>query len=385
MNKLLNSPLVSLIILLVIIITIFAVSYTSDRIPNLVPFSGTIEDLVTSEDTLHILTFPEYFPESVISDFENSNNIHIALEYFESPSQLKNLIENNTKYDIVIINDYLVKPISDSGYLKPIEHHKLSNFKLIDTRFRAIDYDYGNQHSIPFVWGTVGLSYNSNYVLGIPLTWKNLFEPTRIEYLSGKISLLDDYRITMGILLLKRGLDPNSIKSDDLAIITERLLQLVPYIVIDNLSTIEERLTNEELYMGMMWSGNAAMISTDNHNLRYTLPSEGTVFWVDNLAITSHSDNQTMAYKFIDYLLDPRVMSTITNSNYHANPITYSRRYIHRRILNGPAYANPYFSGDVKMIKFIGDYDSLYQKHWDIFMDSLASYHGHSVYSNGLQ
>lgn len=380
MNKILNSPLFSLLVLILILITVGVISYRNGTVSNMLQIN-TITDTegVAVGDTLHILTYPEYFPDHIFDEFESQNNVVIVVDILETPTQLQQMVESETSYDIIIVNDYLVKPLSDAGLLMPIAHNRLSNFRFIDSRFRAIDYDYGNQHSIPFIWGTVGLTYNSHNVVGLPLSWERLFDPKRIEYLSGRISLLDDYRVTMGVLLLKLGYSPNTTNVDEIEIITERLLQLVPYVVLDNLSKIENDLLNEELYLSMMWSGSASMLSTSNRTLRYTLPSEGTIFWVENLAITSYSDNHHLAYLFIDYLLEPEVIAQISNSNFHANPVTYSRRYIHRHILNGPAYANPSLSSGVNMINHIGEDDTLYQRYWSVFTDSLEAYKEYTI------
>lgn len=380
MNKLLNSPLASLLILVAIVITGITILYSNERTSVMLPFTDTLnETTIASGDTLHILTYPDYFPEAIIHLFENYSNSKVEVELFESPSQLRRLVVENTHYDLIIVNDYSVRPLSENGQLSPISHNKLSNFQYIDSRFKAIDYDYGNRYSIPFMWGTVGLSFNSEYVIGLPLTWKNIFESDRIEYLSGNIGLLDDYRVTMGILLMEQGYDPNTVNEEDVLAVTEKLMELIPHILIDDIEIIESDLINEDLYIGMMWSGSAAMISSKNHNLRYSLPSEGTIFWVDNLAITSYSDNIDLAYKFIDFLIDPRNIAAITNENFHANPVTHSRRYVDRHILNGPAYANPYFSDGVIMVKNIGEFDSFYEKQWDVFMDSLSSYNSRPV------
>jgi spermidine/putrescine transport system substrate-binding protein len=375
MEKIKNSPYTSLFVLFLIITLVLVHQYSRENVPSILPFSGTTDGSdFTRADTLYILSYPEYFPKDLIVEYERTHDITIAVTFIDSPSHLKLIVEQDHNYDLIIINDYLVKPFSDSGLLKPLDLHKIKNYHLIDVRFKSMGYDYGNSHSIPFTWGTVGLSYNSEYVVGLPLTWKKLFEPVNVGYLRGKISLLDDYRITMGILLIKNGFNPNSTNPDELQIVYDRLMRLVPYVVMDEIENVENMLVNEDLYMSMMWSGSATMISRKNHDLRYTLPSEGTIFWIDNLAIPHSTKKLVEVYEFINYVLDPRVIASITNSNNTANPVTYSRRFIHRHILNGPSYANPYFSGDVKMIEYIGENDSLYDRHWQAFLDSLKSY-----------
>lgn len=375
-NKLMDSPYLSLAILLLISVAILTVVYQNERV---LPLRQSTDFTPTIVDTLHVLSFPEYFPESVLEEFEEQYRIKVQVTPFLSPSQFLEMIGNDNRYDIVVLNDYLVKPLSEEGIIAPILQNKLSNYQYIDIRFKANDYDFMNQFSIPFVWGTVGLSYNTENIVGLPLSWKNLFDPEQVSYMSGRIVVLNDYRVTLGLLLMANGCDQNTLNEDEIAMASELLMRLIPYLapneILENLEVVEEMFINEELYMGMMWSGSATMLSISNHNLRYTLPDEGTIFWVDNIAFTSNSTKQDIAYKFVDYLLSQRVMASLSNTHYHANPVTYSKRYIQRRILNGPAYMNPYLAGEVTMIKDIGDHDLIYKKYWNVFLDSLKSYH----------
>lgn len=143
-------------------------------------------------------------------------------------------------------------------------------------------------------------------------------------------------------------------------------------------------MLEEDLYISMMWSGNASKLSSNNHNIRYSLPSEGTIFWVDNITVMNNVDNLLLAYSFIDYLLEPEVIAEVTNTFYEANPVTYSRRFIEPRILKGPSYSNPYLSDTFHMIQDLGEFDSVYLENWDLFLDSLDRYQ-RSIESGGLQ
>lgn len=334
-------------------------------------------------DTLRIITPPEYFPKETIDQFETNFNTVVEIQIYHDQKELYSKIEEES-YDIAIVVDYLVEPMTEQGLLKRINHNYLKNFIEIDARFRELDYDYGNQYSIPFVWGTVGLSYNKKYVLGLPFSWDAILHPDHVNYLSGKISLLTDHRVTLGVLLMNNGYDPNSTNEEEVQQATNQLVNLIPHIVYDQIEEVEQMMMDEDLYISMMWSGNASKLSSTNTNIRYSLPSEGTIFWVDNMVILDKMDNLLLTYSFIDYLLEPEVIAEITNTFYEANPVTYSRRYIEPRILKGPSYSNPYLSDTFHMIQDLGDFDSVYEEHWDYFIDSLERYQDLSTVNSGL-
>jgi spermidine/putrescine-binding protein len=122
-----------------------------------------------------------------------------------------------------------------------------------------------------------------------------------------------------------------------------------------------------------MWSSNATHASSLNPNVRFTLPSEGSIFWVDNLTIPIHSRNLLLAYAFIDFALDPMVAAEMTNQSFEANPVTYSRRYIEGRILKGPSYSNPYLSNNVSMIRYLDEDEAIYVSNWNRFLQAMDS------------
>jgi len=102
-------------------------------------------------------------------------------------------------------------------------------------------------------------------------------------------------------------------------------------------------------------------------NFRFLLPPKGSLFFVDNFAIPSTSRQDSLAYKFINHLLAPRIAAKLTNENYYANTVSDSRRYINRMILKGPSYTNPFFSTNMYTVKDLGEFDTIYIKEWERF------------------
>ena len=67
-------------------------------------------------------------------------------------------------------------------------------------------YDPGNEHSVPYVWWTTGVGYDTTKVTDSPTSSKALWDP---RY-KGHISMMDDYQETFGLALIQLGYSANT-------------------------------------------------------------------------------------------------------------------------------------------------------------------------------
>ena len=377
-NKLISSPQFSITV--IIIMMLLVVWYRNpDIFTDIKETYTTTQELMDRSDTLRVYSFPNYFTEEIISQFEDRFNVEVVIDYYDSNEEMIAQMQQGKQADVIVPTDYIVAFLAREGYLEPIDRSKLPNYEFLDGRFREMDYDYANQYSIPYFWGSVGISYNQHYVMGLPLSWNTILDPSKIGHLRNRISILDDVRMTLGISLISLGYSPNTKNEDEIALATQRLIDIIPYLRMIKSENLEEDFKSDEVVIGMYWSGSSAKAANDNRNLRFILPSEGSIFFVDNLAIPINSTGKTIAFEFINYLLDPMVAAQLTNKNFFANPVTHSRRYIDRLILKGPAYKNPFLSPNIYVIEDLGIATLLYLKYWDMFKDSAAVNMKHEV------
>ena len=67
-------------------------------------------------------------------------------------------------------------------------------------------------------------------------------------------------------------------------------------------------------------------------SIQLVIPKEGSVMWLDVMAIPKTSSRPDLAYKFINFILAPENMGIITNETYYANPVSASLPYIKPQI-----------------------------------------------------
>lgn len=370
-NGILNSPSVTfgLLAVLVLIFTLYNFDVHQKIIPGLNETSGYE---ISSSDTLHIYSFSGYFHDDVLRDFSRRFNVNVRLSLYDTNEQLRDSLLAGNVYDIVVPTDYMVTELLNSGLIQSINKDQIRNYLNIDVRLRELDYDFGNNYSIPYFWGAIGLMYENNYVLNPPLTWKAIFDTTDIKQVRHRVAILDDARTTMGIALIANGHSPNTTDPLLIRAAADTLIKIAPFLGSVLSDGMESKFDNGELYMAMNWSGSAALATSIIPSIRFSMPAEGSIFFVDNLSIPVNAKYTTLAYLFIDYLLDAENAARMTNTNFYPNPITYSRRYIDRMILKGPAYFNPFLTANsnIHFIRDLGATDTLYTYHWQRFQEA---------------
>jgi putrescine transport system substrate-binding protein len=78
-----------------------------------------------------------------------------------------------------------------------------------------------------------------------------------------------------------------------------------------------------------------------NMTIDYRIPKEGTLLWVDSLAIPADSKNVDNALKFIDYLNDPQVAANGVNYVSYASPNTAALALVDPEVKDNPAIYPP--------------------------------------------
>jgi spermidine/putrescine transport system substrate-binding protein len=366
----LASPYATLTVLILIVLLALSLR-NPDKVESVINFTLSISPDPVYSDTLHVFSFTEYFDNyKVIHEFEKKHNIKVHITEYKSIEQLYDSLLAGIAYDIIVPTDYMVTQLANEGKIMAIDRDLVSNFFLIDIRFSEMDYDYGNRFSIPYFWGSIGLMYDVDYVPNPPLSWSAIFDTTQINRMRYSISMLDDARMAIGIALITLGYSPNTTDNAQITEAADKLIGLAKYMSSLQSDNLEPLFRDNTLNIAVNWSGNAALIASRNKSIRFALPAEGSIFFVDNLSIPANAKNPKMAHAFIDYLLDPRVAAEITNYTFYPNPITDSRKYVDRIILKGSSYLNPFLSSNITYTRDLGVADTLYTYHYRRFREA---------------
>jgi len=258
----------------------------------------------SGKNVLNIYNWGDYIDPALIKQFEKESGIKVVYQTFDSNEAMLTKIEQGgTTYDIAVPSDYAIAKMIDEKLVLPIDHQKIPNLKNIDSRFLDLSFDPKNKYSIPYFWGTVGIVYNKDLIGKKPTSWKDLWDPK----LKNQILLADGAREVIGMSLNSLGYSLNETNESKLQEAKANLMRLTPNVKAIVGDEIKLLLANEEAGLGVVWSGDAHEIMSENDKLDYVIPKEGSNVWFDNIVIPKTAKNVKGAHQFINFMLRPDI------------------------------------------------------------------------------
>jgi putrescine transport system substrate-binding protein len=331
------------------------------------------------EQVLNLFIWSDYMAEDTISNFEAQTGIKVNFGFYDNNEIVDTmLLAGNSGYDIVVPSGSFLERQVRAGLLLALDKSKLPNLVNMDPTVMdaAKEHDPDNAHSVPYMINTIGLGFNTAKAQsalgdGVELnSWDLLFQPENAEKLAScGIAVLDSPSEVMGIALHYLGLDPNSESADDLAKGEALLNSIKPYIRYFHSSQYIDDLGNGEICMALGYSGDvfiAADAAADGVEIEYVIPNEGAATLFDFLAIPADAPHPDNAHKFINYIMEPKVVADITNYVFYANPNVPALEFVDEEVKSNPGIYPP---ADVLAKAFVmrshsPDYEDLLSRTW---------------------
>ena len=238
---------------------------------------------------------------------------------------------------MVALEHNAIQPLVAEGLLADIDYRNVPNFKNISSDFRDLGFDPGNEHSIPYDYGTTGLLVRSDLVSPPITRWADLWEPR----LAGKIATRAQSFELIGVALKSLGYPLNSEDSQQLEAALQRLLDLKPVIVDDETNKAIPTLLSGEAVIMVGWPRDALEARRQNEAIAYVLPEEGTLLWSDAFVIPASSPHKSTAELFLNFLLRPEIGAQIVNENLYTTANRAAYPFIKPEILNDPIIFPP--------------------------------------------
>ena len=252
--------------------------------------------------TLHIYNWGEYTGENLISDFEKKTGCKVVMDLFDSNEQMYIKIANGESYDILVPSDYMIERLLQEDMLQPLDENQLDCLDEISDSVKGLPYDPNNEYSIPYFWGTVGIVYDKTKVDEKDLE-KEGFNIFLNQKYKGDIYLYDSERDSFAMALKGLGYSMNTDDEKELLEANNWLLQCVqtmqPEIVTDE---IIDNMAQGRKALGLIYSGDAAYIMSENEDIGFYMPKTGTNIWSDALVIPKNATNVELAHEFINYV-----------------------------------------------------------------------------------
>lgn len=312
--------------------------------------------------TLHVLNWGDFMDDNVIKAFEKEYpNITVEYETMASNEEMYIQLKSGSIYDICFPSDYIIQRLIREDLLHEMDHSRLPHMVNLDERFLDIEFDPGNRYSLPYMWGTLGILYNSNMVNEPITSWNSLWDAQYEQ----KIIMYDSVRDSFTPALSRLGYDINTKVDSEIQAAEQSLIDQKSLVLAYGLDDIRDKMIGEEAALSVVYSGDALAAMSENSDLAYVVPEEGSNIWYDNVVITKTSENVDAAYLFIDYLMRAEIAKVNTEFIGYSTPNKAAFALLDTEWQNDPVYQPTQAEIDrCEIHKDLEDYMAIYNDAW---------------------
>ena len=305
---------------------------------------NTDEDdgFTTNERTgeLNFANWPAYIDKRkgespTLLQFEDKTGIDVNYEEVINDNQsfyskIRESLANDdpTGYDIIVVTDWLVNKMGNFGYLEELDHSRLPLFdKNAAEIYKDPTYDPDNKWSVPWQSGITGVAYNED-LTGRPITsTEELFNP---EW-EGKVGMFTEMRDTMNLTLLSMGIKPEDATLEDAQAAQEKLLKQVEDGIVRQYygNDYVGPLANGDLAVCVAWSGDVIGKTLGaNSPVKFSVPVEGGLLWVDNMAIPQNAEHPIDAHVMMNFVYNPEIAAQMTAWINYISPVPAAKEIL---------------------------------------------------------
>ena len=324
------------------------------------------KDRAAAGEQVVVYNWGEYIDPAVLDMFEEETGISVVYEEFETNESMYPKVQAGAvAYDVVCPSDYMIQRMIENNLLAEINFDNIPNLKNIGTQYmeQSKAFDPENKYSVPYCWGTVGILYNKTMVDEPVDSWSILWNKKYAD----QILMQNSVRDAFGISLKYCGYSLNSTDLDELNEAQELLLKQKPLVQAYVVDQVRDKMISGEAALGVIYSGEAIYTQSENPDLEYVVPKEGSNVWIDSWVIPKNAKNKENAEKFINFLCRADIAKLNFDYITYSTPNTAARDLIEDEAIRNSSIAFPdnEILNRCETYQYLGTkYDEIYNKLW---------------------
>ena len=288
------------LVLLVSMVFVFAVGCSDDR------------------PVINVYNWGDYIDTDVIKEFEDEFGIKVNYSMYETNEDMYiKLKQGGSSYDVVIPSDYMIEKMIREDMLLKLNIDNIPNIVKVNEDLLSPDYDPTNEYSVPYMWGTVGILYNTTMVETPLDSWDILWD----EKYDDQIIMLNSQRDSLAVALKRLGYSMNTRDVGELEEARDELILQKPLVYAYLGDQVKDTMIAGEAALAVVYSGDAVYMIRENPDLAYAFPKEGTNLWFDSMVIPSSAKNKEGAEAFINFMTRPEIAARNADYIGYSSPI----------------------------------------------------------------
>lgn len=279
----------------------------------------------SAQPTLYVLNWGDYINEELLEAFEAEFNVRVVYEEVDSNEAMyERILSGNTNYDIAFPSDYMVERLKEESLIRPLDASRIVATTFFPTVNNVTSLAGIEEFGMPYFFGSIGIMYRESFADVVETYGFRVLFDSSILPAGTRVGMYNASRDAVAAALLYLGFSVNSTDPVELQA-AENALSQMDYTVFgdDNLKTL---IATGNLDIALTYSGDffdtfyVAIEEDDEIDFGFYSPLSNNL-WVDYMVIPSTTQNEDLAYEFINFFLD--VDNALENHEYvgYAPPI----------------------------------------------------------------
>ena len=275
------------------------------------PYAGT---------EIVVFNWFDYIDPNVIDMFTAETGIVVKYANFTNNEEMyTKLVANPGVYDVIVPSDYIIERLVKENGLEKLDLAAMPNVANLSEWVKNPSYDPSGEYSVPYMWGTVGILYNTTMVDEEITHWAQMFDT---KY-AGNVIMMDSYRDSLGITMKMMGYSLNERNQEALNAARDKLIEQKQNGIVKayQLDETKDKMIAGEAALALVYSGDALYSMEENEDLAYVVPMEGSNIWLDAMCIPKGSKNVEAAQAFIDFMCRTDIARMNMDYIWYSTPI----------------------------------------------------------------